>query len=601
MTGKNIFLSVWIAGALATGSLAGTSGAGEAIRQVILSAMRDELARNVESLRLANMAVPFFIHYTVRDISTLEIRATLGALTLSEVRHARNYDVRLMVGGYQCNDENYRDVSGRGGRNTLLQSADRLPLENNYDGIRRTLWLATDNRFKVAAEQYERKQAALQQQTLPPEIAALPDYTPAVAITLQEPVREIKIDPSPWERMVRDLSGVFRSCPDIQASAVVLYVMTGDEYLVNSEGTVVVRPVSLATLQIMGQAQADDGEELTDRAVYCAATPEALPSADSLARATVGFAAQLNLLRTAPIFAESYAGPVLFEGQAAAELFAQRLFLSRNGLLATRKPITNNPQAMGVFEESLEDRIGRRIAAREISIRARPQLTEYAGVPLVGCGRIDAEGIPMPPEISLVEKGILKTLLGCRIPTVRLPNSNGHLRPVLGKSWVGFARLGPSVIEVKSSKGFTERALRKRLLNAAKDEGWPYALVVKKLHIPGAPGAPQAGTSGGFAVEPALVYRVSVKDGTEELVRSVDLGDISLSALRHISGASKQQYVYNSLQPVMLDNLVAFAALGGIPASFITPQAVMLEELDARQLKRNYTPKLPLVANPLRK
>jgi hypothetical protein len=255
---------------------------------------------------------------------------------------------------------------------------------------------------------------------------------------------------------------------------------------------------------------------------------------------------------------------------------------------------------MGVFEESLEDRIGKRILARDISVIALPQLTAYEGVPLVGYGRIDAEGVAPPTEISLVENGILKTLLSCRVPTVRLPNSNGHLRPVLGKSWAGFARLGPSVISIRPAKGLAESKLLKKLLRAAKDEGWPYALVVKKLYIPGAPGAPPAGVSGGLVIEPVLVYRVSVADGTEELVRSVDLGDISLSALRHITAVSKQRYVYNSLQPVMLDNMVAFSALGGIPASFITPRAVMLEELDARQLKRNYTPKLPVVASPLK-
>jgi hypothetical protein len=83
---------------------------------------------------------------------------------------------------------------------------------------------------------------------------------------------------------------------------------------------------------------------------------------------------------------------------------------------------------------------------------------------------------------------------------------------------------------------------------------------------------------------PILVSRVYVEDGREELIRSVMLGRLTLSSLRRIYATTEQQFLYQK---------------GGVPASYIVPQSMILEELEVEQEKRPYTPKLPVVPSPL--
>ena len=87
-----------------------------------------------------------------------------------------------------------------------------------------------------------------------------------------------------------------------------------------------------------------------------------------------------------------------------------------------------------------------------------------------------------------------------------------------------------------------------------------------------------------FATNPILIYRVNVEDGEEQLVRSAMLSNFSLSSLRRVYSASTEQFLYQR---------------GGVPASYIVPQALIFEELEIEQQKQSYTPKLPVVSSPL--
>jgi len=103
-----------------------------------------------------------------------------------------------------------------------------------------------------------------------------------------------------------------------------------------------------------------------------------------------------------------------------------------------------------------------------------------------------------------------------------------------------------------------------------------------------------------------LVYRVYVKDGREELVRSVKLGSLALSTLRRITGVGKKRTVYNTLVPSASGpaGLLSFSLPSsnqGIPASFIVPQSLIIEELEVENEKSDFTPKLPVVPSPLSK
>jgi len=590
-------------------------------REIILQAMRDEMKRNMQRLQMENLQKPFFISFTIRDVKTMAVMATLGAVVRSSEDRFRTHNVRVMVGDYHRTDENF---SGGGGmfRQTLLQGADALPIEDDYNGVRRGLWMATDNVYKSASETYERKKAALEQQTQSEEDKALDDFARAPVIKFSEPARTLTMPRAVWEKNARELAAAFRNYPDIYESQVRVSFYQADVYFLNSEGTETTHPLTLATVQVNASTQANDGEPLDDHALFYATAPENLPPVETMKQAAVKLAEELVALRNAPVFEDSYSGPVMFEGQAAAELLAQRLFTGNNGLLASRRPLRVSEHPMEhpsehpgqrSAEETLEDKINTRVLSKDLTIKALPKLQLSAGQKLIGTNLVDEEGVQPPEEIILVENGMLKTLLNGRIPTKAVRESNGHSRPIVGMG--ANSSIGPSVIAVTTAAGKAQAEMNNQLLEQAKTAGLDHAIIVRKIKSPNS-GAerrfdPMAMLtmmrSGGGAPlsDPLLVYRIWVKDGREELVRSAKLGSLSLSALRRMVSASQEQIAYNTLVGsggggVLFMFGPSFSA-SGIPASFIVPQALIFEELEVKKAQREFTPKLPVVSSPLKK
>jgi len=570
-------------------------------REVILSAMRDELARNIERLVMEDMARPFYISYTVYDVSSIEIRATLGALVRSEDDRHRNHSTRVMVGSYEFNDENFASTTS-GYSSSMISGSTRLPIEDNYDGIRRALWIATDETYKMAAEKYERKKAAIEQQKLPAE-ALLDDFSHAPSVSHRGTPPTVTFDRAAWEQAAREVSALFAGYPDLYSSSVRVMMYRGEMYFVSREGTESVEPLTLAAVNINLYTQAEDGEPLSDHLDWYASDPQDLPDVAAMKRASDNAAQRLIALRKAPVFKDTYFGPVLLEGQAAKEFFPQRLFGGKHGLFSSRNPITSRTSGYGMQtrEATLEDRMGRRILSRNFTIRALPHLDSYGGVRCIGALPVDCEGVIPPEEIVLVRDGILETLLSNRTPSLRVPLSNGHQRPVIGGGyWTGMA-LGPSVISIESDEGMPTEDLKRELLKRAVDEGMDYAILIRKLK-PAVTGESYSDpmvrltrtfSSGGETAlsEPLEMYKVYVADGREELIRSASLSDISLSTLRHIAGVSSERAVYNTLATP------GYSA--GVPSTFIAPDAILLEELEVTEEKRDFTPRLPVIPSPL--
>src|SRR5437879_3318149 len=70
-------------------------------RAQLLGAMRDELARSMSRLRLADYEAPYFIAYAVREDDREEVLGKLGAVYSDQHRRDRRAWVNVRVGGYQ--------------------------------------------------------------------------------------------------------------------------------------------------------------------------------------------------------------------------------------------------------------------------------------------------------------------------------------------------------------------------------------------------------------------------------------------------------------------------------------------------------------------
>jgi len=117
------------------------------------------------------------------------------------------------------------------------------------------------------------------------------------------------------------------------------------------------------------------------------------------ARAVTAMAENVVALSKAPI-GEGYNGPVLFEREAAAQIFAQ--IIGKN-LALTRRPVME-PGRPGVFASSeLEGRFGARILPEWMDIVDDPTQAEWRGHPLFGSYKVDSDGV-IPQPLSLVER-----------------------------------------------------------------------------------------------------------------------------------------------------------------------------------------------------
>lgn len=550
--------------------------------ELIFKAMNDELNRSISKLTINKYPAPFFIAYQLSDGQSLTIQATLGALRSSNEAPARAQNIRLMVGDYKLNDENF--ISGSPGFSSGAYLS--LPLDNDYDAIRRAFWIASDQSYKRAIETYDQKLSALKQQNKTDEEKP-DDFSKITPVSLIMKGTPVKYDKAKWEAFAKDVSGVFKASTQIGNSSVILGLANACVYVTTNEGTKLIIPLSIACLWINANTQADDGEVLNDQLLYYALTPEQLPSADKIKQDIKQMSDNMSALSKAPSFKDNYSGPVIFEGEAAAELWAQKLF-KNNSLVASREPVYAVERQNQGSVNKMDDKINQKICSENITIKETPKLKSFNNISLIGSFEIDSEGVIPKDELVLVDKGFLKTMLNDRVPTNKIKESNGHRRFSLIGPTVNAAK-APGVINIAYNNGEPIKSFRKAVLKDAEKNGLEFIYVIRKLEIPN-PGQNRSMASmmgSRLAVsKPVGIYKVVVKTGEEQLVRSAVISEFPITKFKEISMGSKEQMVYNTLLNSMT------------PVSFIVPQALVFNDVSIEKDK-NSKAKLPIVPNPL--
>src|ERR1700674_308393 len=126
-----------------------------------LAAMQDELDRARTRLELTipgtnEPARPYFIQYRVLDLEVRTIVAEFGALVSSTHGRNRIMSVDVRVGNDNLDSSNFITDEGFSG---FLGSTGTVGIDRDYDSLRQDLWLATDQAFKAAVENFSKKQA----------------------------------------------------------------------------------------------------------------------------------------------------------------------------------------------------------------------------------------------------------------------------------------------------------------------------------------------------------------------------------------------------------------------------------------------------------
>jgi len=564
---------------------------------IVMRAMKDELARSMAQLQLPNMEKPYFLAYRIQDIVEEEISATLGSLTSPSgpaSRH-RMISVELRVGDYSLDNTNFvslRRLSG-GPTGALGGIVAQGSLDDNYGQIRRELWLATDTQYKRALEDLSAKRAALKGRTGGENV---PDFSKEPAIQLAAGSAAVARDFQQLEATARDTSVVFRATPDIDRSGVTIrYTSVYTRYL-NSEGTSFTRSDPLIEVEVSARTHAADGLPIADSFRVLTRNPADLPTREALRARAQQMSALILKLRSAPSV-DRYNGPVLFEGAAASEIFLQQ-FGSR--LAAARTPISDNSQFEMMFSQmfdrgpSLQDKMGARILPDFISVEDNPSQASFHEISLLGTSPVDDDGVKTR-ETILVERGVLKNLLASRVPVRGILQSTGSRH--------GWGAV-PSNIFLTSTKTMPADALKQELLRRAKERGLDYAIVVRRVGTGSESSVVNImrQMASGQTSSPSLaeVYKL-YSDGHEEPLEGVRITDLSAEAFKEIVATGDTPVLYNDqLSPRMNSIFSIGFSFGaeGLPVVSCVSPSLLFEEVTLAKSEGPF-PAAPVSPSPL--
>jgi hypothetical protein len=547
----------------------------------LFRAMRDEIERS-RKLSLPNLEPPYFIQYGVDQQETFVVSASLGGLVSRRRERFRSPEVQVRVGDYKFDNTNF--AGGGGGSRYDLEG---FPVEDSYAVLRRYLWLETDSAYKGAVEALSRKRAALRNIT---QNEQLDDFAHAQPVHYVREFKPLVVDESAWANRVRALSAIFAQFPEVKFSTVDLEASQGGLYLENSEGTEVKVPESATVLRVRAVSQAEDGAAVRDFAFFHALDAQGLPDEAELNRGVAAVARNVVALTRASK-GEDYNGPVLFEGAAGAQLFAQVL---GENLTVTRRIEGSRG---GATAGELEGRIGARVLPETFDVVDDPARKEWKGRPLFGSYDVDREGVPAKP-LQVVEKGVLKSFLLTRQPVHGFEGSNGRAR-MPGRGGASVAGIGNLI--VTSSETVPAADLKGKLIELVRTRNKPYGMLVRKMDFPSTATTEEASRviegQQGIAHPvslPLLVYKVFA-DGHEELVRGMQFHRLNARSLRDILAAGDDGAPFD-----FMDSPAPFALVGygsfATEASVVAP-SVLIDDLELRTVS-DEQPKLPLVPAP---
>lgn len=559
---------------------------------VLMTAMRDEMARSM-GMQLPGLAKPYFLAYRIQDISDISVIANLGSLVASRNTRSRLLHVELRVGDYQLDNSNFLSFgSGQAGG---FGPGQQVAIDDDYNEIRRQIWLTTDSDYKKALELLAAKRAALQDQSHAEDV---PDFSPERPNKYFETEKPVSADLSNLEAAARQVSSVLRQMPEPQSSQVTIDIHSVYTRYLNSEATEYARSDGMTFVEIKATTQAEDGLPLNDSEQIFLKSPSELSAKELSARAQE-IVTRLQKLRTAGSF-DRYNGPVLFEGEAGAEIFAQ---LFAPALVASRNPVTDNPRAQAFLEQmttrfgsgTLNDRIGGRVLPDFVTLVDNPKLDSFQGQRLMGMYSVDEDSVPARVN-TVVQSGVLKLLLVSRTPIAGAAQSTGSHRGMSA---------APSNLILTASKSAKNQELRRMLLERAKARGSEYGVVVRRAggsaneFIQTVMSMMQGGAPAGNNM--LEVYRIYA-DGHEELMHGEQLVSMTAASFKDIVAVGDEPVVYNSIFIPGFSSIMTLGMSGDVSevtnmpiVSYVVP-SLLLDEVTLKKAAGPF-PKAP-ISNP---
>ena len=222
---------------------------------VIQKAMQDEIERSMKELQLDSLQKPCYVSCSIDDITMYSITAVLGGIVNSNELTSRTKGNRVLVGTYELNDESLD--------NNLFSTPEMndipVPLDDDYLGVRRALWVSIDNVYKNAAHQHAKNVQAWKEQKKPLEEIPHRVFAKLPAVKIQKDNVFAPFDKKQWESNLRQLTQRFIKSA-YPTSTLSFNYIRGYNYFESSEGTSLKLPAERVMLQLAIVGRTEEGE-----------------------------------------------------------------------------------------------------------------------------------------------------------------------------------------------------------------------------------------------------------------------------------------------------------------------------------------------------
>lgn len=517
-------------------------------------AMQDEMKRSMDKLRQPGVEKPYFLAYKlVKDSQFPEVMASFGALyPLTQMDDTLNAFVWMDIGNAQkdslghLHDVAYADRAYR-------PRQDRV-LAKSYPGIRRSLWLLTDQAYTFAAETYQQKQAYEQTKQMQTD-EKLPDVLPAKQASYVEEISPATpYDMEVLKKWVKEQSALGKQYPFLEQFTISIMPKRRDTYYLNSWGGFYQKSVSTVRIAWLARFRDKDGYERRHEEVMWT-TDFSKKVQEKASAYTLSFLETVQDLQNA-VAGEYYVGPVLLFSAAAGGFLNDTLVTNFQNL----KTFTSNQHTdkNGQFDEP-----GRRVMAPGITVWDLPYQHSIGGFMPV-----DDEGVAAQ-DLMLVEDGYVVEIPRTMRPLSDKQLSNGHAR----SSAKSMPREQLTNVYIEPQNPLDLEALFHQITDRAIELGLPYVYFIYQW--------PQADNDNTL-----IAQRMYVDGRPSEMVRDMQVEGLTTRALRDIIATGE-----------MSDMFYVNGNNSSLPTQTITTPVLMLEELELSPSEKK-PDKKPFVPKP---
>jgi hypothetical protein len=516
-------------------------GASTAVSNEILDAIAEEMNRAMTNLQIGRNPKPYSISYKVTEVDVNDAVASLGHSTFKRNRHFVTIEARVRVGSLELDNGNFvvagADFDGAATAALSLEATPRIAA--------RAAWMVTDEAYKEALIQ---RHAKLDARAASGATNQPPSWSDVQPVVSEDPVLVPELEElDDLENRAEKISATFRD-DDVRDSRVGFTSYLERRWYLSSDGTSAHDTRRVSGVLIAAIGQADDGQDLPQYYTEYGHTAADLPGDAALIAKAKTISKTIDALAKAKPLGH-YTGPVLFEGEGAADIVRYSLAPHLGG---TPLPEGLNPKDAKSFGGALKDKLGLKVLVPSLSIIDDPTAAKSAGHALIGGYRIDDEGVAAQ-KVQVVKNGMLVEYLRSRTPAAKGETSNGHAR----RQAPGGMFHGSATNLILTAKGGLDRKkLVAKALAEAKANGLGYAVIIRRLDDAAITAEPEMTRRELLSMyqnadddvpPPAIsVYKV-YPGGKEELVRAAQLGTVDIRLWKDLLGVGKTVTVTNYL------------------------------------------------------